>query len=215
MEEDLNTKQEQQNTNTQNDRTFKETFKSGSPDQVHDKVKDVVQKGVAAVAGALKGFNDKTQEHDIAGSTKSAIRTAGDTARTTIAGVTEEAKNLKEPLMEAGQKLKETAKDLSSAARSQVQDTKEAVKGGSGASGSSLGASSGGSMGAMSGSSYNEGSLYNEGSSLGGSELGSGVTGMGQGTSAAGSEFPDISSTPLAQSDKKLQGKDLTEDLDE
>jgi phage shock protein A len=181
---------------------FKEVFKQGSPDDVHKKVKDVVQKGVAAVAGALKGFADQTEKNDVAGTTKSAIQQAGETTRTTVSSVTDEVKSLKEPLKEAGQRLSETAKSLKSTAQEQVQNTKQAVKG------SSTGVGSGGMSSGMDMST----SSYNQQGGLGGSTMGSGA--IGSGMTGQGTELPDISKTPLSQSDKKLQGKDLSKKYD-
>lgn len=187
-----------QSESIKNDKTFKETFKQGSPDEVRDKVKDVVQKGVAAVAGALKGFADTTQKEDVAGSTKSAIHQAGETTRTTVSSVTDEVKNLREPLKEAGQKLSEAASGIRSTAKEQLQSTKQAVKG-SGSTGMSAG------LGSSIGSSdLDMTSSYNK--------EGSGVIG----STGLGTELPDISNTPLGQSDKKLQGKDVSSEyLDE
>lgn len=170
-------------------KTFKETFREGTPDDVRDKVKDVVQKGVAAVAGALKGFSEQTQKTDMPGTTKSAIHQAGETTRSTVSSVTEEAKNLKPTLQEAGQKLTDTARGLRSTAKEQAQKTREAVKGGGSMSSSSLGST--------------ETSSYD----LGGSSVRS--------STGQGSEIPDISRTPLAESDKKLQGKDLSSKYEE
>lgn len=150
-------------------RSVKETFRSGTPDEVRDKVKEAVEKGVAAVAGALKGFADRTEESKVADTTRNAIHQAGETARSAISSVTEETRGSQEPLREAGQKLRDTARDLKSSAASQFEETRGALSGGQGSATAAAG---------------------------------------------AGTEFPDISNTPMAQSDKKLQGKDLTEDIE-
>lgn len=138
-------------THAGSEKTLKETFRSGSPDDVRDKVKDVVQKGIAAVAGALKGFSEEAEREDLPGTTKSAIQKAGETTRSTVSSATEEAKNLKEPLRQAGHKLSETARDIRGTVKEEVDRSKEAIRGGGG---SSLGSSSGGSSLSSSGSTY-------------------------------------------------------------
>lgn len=173
---------------------LKDTFRSGSPEEVRDKVKDTVAKGVAAVAGALRGFSETTKNEDVAGRAKEAIGSAGETASSTISSVAEQAKGLKEPLKDAGQKLSETARDLKDTAKEQYSSTKDAVKGSSSERSGSLGSSS------LTGSSYGD---------ISGSSSDMARSG-GQ-----GSELPDISRTPLAASDKELKGKDLTEDLED
>lgn len=177
-----------QSESTSTNKPFKETFRSGSPEEVRDKVKDTVAKGVAAVAGALRGFTETTKNEDIAGRTKEAISTAGETASSTISNVAEQAKSLKQPLQEAGQKLSETAKDLTQTAKDQYSSTKGAIQGTGGSSGS---------MGS---------------SSLGSGEMTSSYNQMGASGSGLGSEMPDISHTPLAASDKELKGKDLSDE---
>ena len=81
---------------------------------------------------------------------------------------------LKPTLQEAGQKVRDTARTLKGTAQEQMSKTRDAVKGGGSMSSSSLGGT--------------ETSSYN----LGGSSTRS--------TSGQGSEMPDISRTPLAES---------------
>lgn len=189
MEEDHTSNME--GSGTEQSKSMKETFKSGSPDDVRERVKDVVEKGVAAVAGALRGFNKEVERSEIPEQTKGAIHQAAQTTKSTVASVTEEAKGLKEPLREAGQKLGETARELRGTLKDEVDRTKGAVRDagteGSGSERPELG--------------------------MGGSELSSSgsapSTGLGRG------EMPDIRNTPLAKSDKELQGKDLTPSEDE
>lgn len=110
-------------------KSLKETFRTGSPDDVRDKVRDAVEKGVAAVAGALKGFADRVEKQDVAGTTKQALHEAGESARSAVSGLSEEAKNLREPLRQAGQRFKETARHLKSDVSSQIAETKDALTG--------------------------------------------------------------------------------------
>lgn len=117
-----------------------EKSKPGSPDEIKERVKETVAKGVAAVAGALKGFSEEAKKDDLAGSTKEAIQKAGETTR-----------------------------EMTSTVKKEFQETKDVVKGspsGSSPSGGSLGSSS--SMG-MGGSSLGTGtsSLGTSSSSLG------------------------------------------------
>lgn len=184
MEEDENLNMDNEHSQ-KNERGFRETFKSGTPDEVRDKVKNVVEKGVAAVAGALRGFSDKAEKEHISESTKGAIHQAGEATRSTVAGVTEEVKNLKEPLRDAGQKLRETARDMKQTVRSEVDSTKSAVR------------------------EYESGGTYGPTMGMGGSSLEGDTEKMKE------SEFPDIRNTPMAESDKKLQGRDLAKDLEE
>lgn len=176
-----------------NDKSLRETFKSGSPDDVRDKVKDVVEKGVAAVAGALRGFSEKAENEKISDTTKGALHQAGETARKTVTGVTEEAKNLQPQIKEASQKLRETARGVRDSVRSEVDSTKGAMK------------ESGSSPYGGIGSTHEGGGAYGSTMGMGGSSL----------ESRKENEFPDIRNTPMAESDKKLQGKDLTKDLEE
>lgn len=168
-------------------KSLKDTLKSGSADEVKERVKETVEKGVAAVAGALKGFNEKTESSDLPGETKRAVHQAAETAKSAVSSVSEEARGLKEPLREAGQELSKTARDLRSGVHEQVDETKSAIRGSS----SSMG--------------------------MGGSELGTPGRSAGSTTSRPGGqgrELPDISRTPLAESDRKLAGKDLTEETE-
>lgn len=190
-------------------KSLKETFKSGSPDEVRDRVRDVVEKGVAAVAGALRGFNEETQRSDVAGQTKGAIHQAAETAKSTVSSVTEEAKSLKEPLREAGQKLGETARDLRGAVREEVDSTKGALQGArSSGGGSSYEREMGESELERSSAGMRESELERSSSGMGGSELDRSSTGQG-------SEMPDISRTPLAEPDRKLQGRELSSQHEE
>ena len=181
-EENLN----KSNQPSQPNASLKDTLKSGTPDEVRDRVKDTVEKGVAAVAGALKGFNRETERSKLPEETKGAIHQVAETAKSTVSSLSEEAQGLREPLKEAGQKLSSTAKDITSTLRDQVDETKSAVKGTSESRSNSMG--------------------------MGGSDLGSTSS---RSTTSLGTELPDISKTPLAQPDRKLIGKDLSENIEE
>jgi hypothetical protein len=77
------------------------SFKDSSPEDVKNRVKETVQKGVAAVAGALKGFSEEAKKNDLAGSTKQAIQKAGETTREVAGTVRDEYKGTKEHLTSA------------------------------------------------------------------------------------------------------------------
>jgi hypothetical protein len=77
-------------------------FKEASPEEVRERVKETVQKGVAAVAGALKGFTEESKKHDLAKSTKQAIRKAGETARQVAGTATKEIKETRQHLKAGG-----------------------------------------------------------------------------------------------------------------
>ena len=208
-EENLNNSNE--SSQHKSNASLKDTFKSGTPDEVRDRVRDTVEKGVAAVAGALKGFNRETERSKLPEETKGAIHQVAETAKSTVSSVTEEAQGLRQPLKEAGQKLSSTAKDLTSTLREQVDETKSAVKG-SKSSYDSSDSSLGSSSSAIGSSAFDRTSSMG----MGGSDLGTSGTSSGSRSSTGlGTELPDISKTPLAQSDRKLIGKDLTEDLEE
>ena len=189
-------------------KTIRETFKEGTPDDVRDRVKEAVQKGVAAVAGALKGFTEQSQKTDMPGTTKGAIHQAGETTRSTVSSVSDEVTNLKEPLKEAGQKLSSAAKDLRSTAKEQVDKTREAVRGRD--TGTMGGPGTMGTAGAFGSTSLGSTSLSREKAS---DEMTSSYD-LGRTKSGQGTEIPDISRTPLAQSDKKLHGKDLSSEYE-
>lgn len=74
--------------------------KKTEADDVKQNVKEKVAKGVAAVAGALKGFSEEANKTDLAGSTKQAIQKAGETTR-----------------------------ELASAAKSEFRETRDSFKG--------------------------------------------------------------------------------------
>lgn len=174
-----NTQQDQDRSKTTG-KSLKETFQSGTPDDVRDRVKDATQKAVAAVAGALKGFADEAERSDVAGTSKNAVHQAGETVRSTASSVTEEAKGLKAPLQEAGQKLRETAHDITSTARDELGQAKDALRG-----------------------------------ERSGEAQGAADRGGARGLTGQGTEMPDLSRTPMAEPDRKLQGKDLLHELDE
>src|SRR2546426_11998067 len=69
-----------------------------SPDEIKENVKQSVAKGVAAVAGALKGFTEEAKKHDLAGSTKEAIQKAGETTREVAGTAKKELRQTKERL---------------------------------------------------------------------------------------------------------------------
>lgn len=71
-------------------------FKEATPEEVKSKVKETVQKGVAAVAGALKGFSEEARKHDLANSTKEAISKAGETTRQVVGTTAQEVQKTKE-----------------------------------------------------------------------------------------------------------------------
>lgn len=139
MDEEQNTGSSEGSKSSEHERGLKETFKSGSPDEVRDKVKSAVQKGVAAVAGALRGFSEEAERNRMPEAARDAVHQAGETTRSTIASVSDEARGLKEPLKVAGQQLRETATDLKDTVRSEVDETKDAFRGERGMGGASGG----------------------------------------------------------------------------
>lgn len=97
--------EDQSNTNYESNANENKSTKSGSAsgaDDVKQRVKESVSKGVAAVAGALKGFSEEAQKHDLAGSTKQAIQKAGETTRQLAGTVTKEFQQTKEHLKKGG-----------------------------------------------------------------------------------------------------------------
>lgn len=126
-------------------RSLKETFKHGSPEEVKERFKETVAKGVAAVAGALRGFTEESRKDKLPDQTREAIHHAGETARTAVSSTTEEVEKTRQPLKEASQKLGETARDIGSTAKQEYSQTRDTVKGGKSGGGSS--GSSGGQGG--------------------------------------------------------------------
>lgn len=103
------------------------TFKESKPDEIKERVKETVQKGVAAVAGALKGFSEEAKKDDLGRSTKQAIQKAGETTR-----------------------------EVAGTVKSEYRETKTTIKGeGAGAGGMGYGGM--GDVGAMGGTSANLG----------------------------------------------------------
>src|SRR5687768_2344100 len=76
----------------------KTSFKDAKPDEIKERVKETVQKGVAAVAGALKGFSEEAKKDHLAESTKQAIQKAGETTREVAGTVKSEVKETKSTL---------------------------------------------------------------------------------------------------------------------
>lgn len=205
--EDENYSSSEGTSKTNKDKSLKETFQSGSPDEVRDKVKGAVEKGVAAVAGALKGFNKETERSDLPEKTKTAVHQAAETTKSAVSSITQEAKGLKEPLRDASAKLRETASDMKSTFRGEIDKTKGAVGGAAGStSASDRTSSSYPSTTSYGGPQVDRPESTSMDMGMGGSELGARDTSP---------ELPDISHTPMAQSDKKLIGKDLAEDIDD
>ncbi|MEA3201469.1 MAG: hypothetical protein QOE90_2897 [Thermoplasmata archaeon] len=89
---------EENETNMDMSRTTNEatSFKDASPEEVKTKVKESVQKGVAAVAGALKGFTDEARKHNLAEATKEAIQKAGETTRQVVGTTAKEFQQTKQ-----------------------------------------------------------------------------------------------------------------------
>jgi hypothetical protein len=77
-------------------------FNESSPEEVRDRVKETVQKGVAAVAGAIKGFSEEARRHDLAKTTKQAIQKAGETAREVAGTARQEIRQTREHLKGGG-----------------------------------------------------------------------------------------------------------------
>lgn len=59
----------------------KEALESGTPHDVKESVKRIVEKGVSAVAGALKGVADSAERENVAGSAKNALHELGETTK--------------------------------------------------------------------------------------------------------------------------------------
>lgn len=136
-----------QGTSSMNNKSFRDK----SPEEVKDTVKDKVAKGVAAVAGALKGFTEEAQKNDLANSTKEAIQKAGDTTRTLASTAKEEYRSTKETIKPSGGSLS-SGSSSSGSTSSSLSDYGSSSSSGSG---SSMGASSStGSTGTGSTSTY-------------------------------------------------------------
>lgn len=189
--------------NNNSSKSVKETFRTGSPDEVRERVKEMVQKGVAAVAGALKGFTEESQKGKIAEQTRESIKTLGETTREAVSSTTEQVKNMEEPLKKAGDQIKHTgqtlgstARDVGSTAKDELNRTRQEMKGSGGGQGGKPDATiiayeettitgippTTGSIGSTGGSSYS--------GTSGGS---SGIAGSGLGTS--GSSGSDMTSS--------------------
>lgn len=156
------------------------SFKEASPDEVKHKVKETVQKGVAAVAGALKGFSEEAKKHDLAGSTKEAINKAGETTRQVVGTTAEEFQRTKEH-------VKEKAKGTGSTASS-------------GMGSSSLGSSNVGNLGgsSTSGTSNVRGTSYQENAMQD-------VTDNVPKNKAGTTGMPDLRKTDLSKTDRELE----------
>lgn len=90
---------ENDNTDFQSNQASEKNEYTGSgrsPDEVKTKVKDAVAKGVAAFAGALKGFTEEAQKHDLANTTKSAIQKAGEATRQVAGTATDEIRKTRD-----------------------------------------------------------------------------------------------------------------------
>lgn len=147
------------------------SFKDMSPEEVRDMMRQKVAKGVAAVAGALQGFNDESKKDNLPEETRKAIQTAGETTRTAASTSKDEFHKTAEKTSEFAKsakqdvrKLGESARDIGSTAKEEMTRTRDTVKGG-------------GASGGMQGAGLSNTSDYNKGLSS---------SGMGSSTSATG-----------------------------
>lgn len=113
-------------------KSVRETFRTGSPDDVKERVKEAVAKGVAAVAGALKGFNEQMQQNRVPEKTREAIQRAGETTREAVSSTSEQVKGMKQPLKDAGRSIGEATRDIGGTAKEEFRQTRESMKGGGG-----------------------------------------------------------------------------------
>lgn len=86
-----------------NANTEKKSFKDSSPDEIKERVKETVSKGVAAVAGALKGFTEEAKKNDLPNATKEVIQKAGETTRSVAGTAKQEYQSTKAELKGSGQ----------------------------------------------------------------------------------------------------------------
>lgn len=186
---------ENEPSSASNTNTEKKAYKDSSPEEVKDRMKETVAKGVAAVAGALKGFTEEAKKNDLPNATKEVIQKAGETTRS-VAGTA------KSEFQQTKEELKPGASSGSSS--SQGEAWTGSTMGDSSTGSSSTNSSTGTSAPSYAGSSSGGTSSYNKGSSgstgMGGSDLG---TGKSSGSDLG--DLPNISKTDLAKSDKDLE----------
>lgn len=180
------------------------SFKDASPEDVKNKVKETVQKSVAAVAGALKGFSEEAKKHNLADATKQAIQRAGETTRQVVGTTAKEFQQTKDHVKSA---VKKTGSAGSSSWAPEDSSSSSIGSLGGGMTSSyneeaGIGSTSMGDVGSLGGS-----------SSLGTSEV-SNVRGTSlqenamQGGAIGSSEsfkVPDLRKTELGKSDEQLQ----------
>lgn len=188
-----NTESSMQNDASTMDKT--RSFRESSPDEVRERVKEAVQKGVAAVAGALKGFSEEAKKHNLAESTKEAIHKAGETTRQVAGTTAKEFQRTKEH-------LKSEVKGFRSGANTAPPVGESSTLGSTGTLG---GSSSLGSSTSLSGT-----------SGMGGSQLGTGSSSNVRGTSTRDSSLqggaksttpkvPDLRNVELGKTDEDLE----------
>lgn len=115
---------------------MKEAWRSGDAERVKEEAKKLVEKGVAAVAGALKGFTETSQREEMPQQAAGAVREAGETAKQ----VTSETQS---QVSTVG----EQAKGLASEVKNQAKSVREQMGGKkSGGSESNVGPGPGSTM---------------------------------------------------------------------
>lgn len=106
---------------------LKNAWQTGSPDEVRDEVRRMVEKGVAAVAGVVRGFSERAKQEKLPETTGNAIREAGDTARSVVRSTGEQASEMSGDLKKSAQEIGQSAREVGQTATEEARKTTSTV----------------------------------------------------------------------------------------
>ncbi len=97
---------------TASGRTFKEAWARGSPHEVKNEAKRVVEKGVKAISGALAGFSQAMRDERIPDQAKEAVKKAGETTRKIAHATESEIRESREKVKRVAGEVKHTGQEI-------------------------------------------------------------------------------------------------------
>lgn len=105
----------------------KHAWREGSPEEVRDEVRRLVEKGVAAVTGAIRGFTSRAEKDQLPQQAGQAVRDLGETAQSVVKSTGEQASNMRGQLQSTTHELGQTARDVGKTATEETRKTTSEV----------------------------------------------------------------------------------------